>query len=78
MFRFAAEDFGLPGGGPAFILVPVGVLGADSVGGARFERIRIGAFVGGSVLRSIAEAERSGGGPAEGCDLELDMPGEAV
>lgn len=58
-----ACDLGLAGGtGPdGFSLVPVGVLGADSVGGARFDRIRIGTLVGGSVVRSMADAERSGG-----------------
>jgi len=55
----------------------VGVLGADSVGGARFDRIRIGALVGGSVVRSIAEAGRMGGAEVDGGGLEA-IPGEAV
>jgi len=63
MLRLAAPDLGLAGGGGpvGFILVPVGVLGADSVGGAKLDRIRIGALLGGSALRPIADAERVGG-----------------
>jgi len=59
----------------------VGVLGADSVGGARLERIRIGTFVGGSVVRSIADAGRIGGasgGVDEDGGLDPLIPGEAV
>jgi hypothetical protein len=89
MLRFAACDLGLgggveprggtePGGGgpAAFNRGPVGVTGADSVGGARRERTRIGAFVVGSKPKSIADAER--GGPEAGDAREPLMPGEAV
>lgn len=64
------------GGGPVAFDRPVGVTGADSVGGARLERIRIGAFVGGSD-KSIADAERTGG-PETGDTREPLIPGEAV
>lgn len=65
IFRFDACDFGRPGGGPGGAnLVPVGVLGADSGVGTRFDRIRITVRLGGEVLKSIAEAERGGGGLA--------------
>lgn len=88
MLRFAACDLGRgggveptrgtePGGGPAvFNRDPVGVTGADSVGGARRERTRIGAFVVGSEPKSIADAER--GGPKAGDAREPLIPGEAV
>lgn len=56
----------------------MGVLGADSVGGARFERMRIGALTGGSVLRSMADAERGGAVEGEGWDLGPVIPGDAV
>lgn len=78
--RFVACDLGLGGGGApvGFILVPVGVLGADSIGGARLERIRIGALTGGS-LKSIADTERKGGAlPGGGFGFEPVIPGEAV
>ena len=92
MLRFAACDLGLPGGGveaeeggiepegggPAeFGHGPVGVAGADSVGGARLERIRIGGLVAGSEPKSIAEAERIGG-PEPSDAREPLIPGEAV
>ena len=89
MLRFAACDFGLGGGveprggtelgggGPgAFNRGLVGVTGDDSVGGARRERTRIGAFVVGSEPKSIADAER--GGPEAGDVREPLIPGEAV
>lgn len=67
-----------PGGGPVeFNRSPVGVVGVDSVGGARLERIRIGPFVGGSELKSIADDERTGG-PDAGDAREPLIPGEAV
>ena len=87
MLRFVACDLGLgggveptdgtePGGGgpAAFSRDPVGVTG--SVGGARRERTRIGAFVVGSEPKSIADAER--GGPEAGNAREPLIPGEAV
>ncbi len=78
--RFVACDLGRGGGGPpaGFILVPVGVLGADSIGGARLERMRIGALTGGS-LKSIADTERRGG-VLPGGELVFGpvIPGEAV
>jgi len=86
MLRFVACDFGLPGGGatelgggdPAeFSRGTAGVTGADSVGGARLERIRTGTFVGGSDPRSMADAERTGG-PEAGDTREPLIPGEAV
>lgn len=82
MLRFAAWDLGLAGGGASELsLEPVGVLGADSVGigGARFERMRIGAL-GGSPPRSTAEAERIGGGVGvvDGLGPIIPMPGEAL
>jgi len=72
---------GRPGGAPGGInLVPVGVLGADSGVGTRFDRTRITVLLGGDVLRSIADAERAGGGPdsvaLEG--LGPVIPGDAV
>jgi hypothetical protein len=89
MLRFAACDLGLgggveprggtePGGGgpAAFNRDPIGVTGADSVGGARRERTRMGAFVVGSEPKSIADAER--GGPESGDAREPLIPGEAV
>jgi len=89
MLRFVACDLGLGGGveprggtelgggGPAALnRGPVGVTGADSSEGARRERTRIGAFVGGSEPKSIADAER--GGPAAGDAREPLIPGEAV
>lgn len=42
--------------------MPVGVLGAESGMGARFDRTRIATRLGGEVLRSIADAERFDGG----------------
>jgi hypothetical protein len=40
-----------------------GVLGRDvASGGARFERTRMGGFAVGDVVKSIAEADRPGGG----------------
>jgi hypothetical protein len=40
-----------------------GVLGRDVVSaGARFERTRMGGLAVGDVLKSIAEADRAGGG----------------
>jgi hypothetical protein len=66
------------GGGPdGFNLLPVGVLGADSMGGARLDRMRIGALTGGS-LRSTADADRAGGALAGGCGFDPVMPGDAV
>jgi len=59
--------------------------GVDAVGasdsdfGTKFDRARIGFFVG-DVLTSIAEADRAGGGPTVvpfGSPLP-DLPGEAV
>lgn len=87
MLRFAACDLGLgggveprgctePGGPVAFNRGPVGVTGTDSVGGARRERTRIGAFVVGSEPKSKADAER--GGPEAGDAREPLIPGEAV
>jgi len=76
MFRFDACDLGLPIGGPLNGgLVPVGVLGADSAGGAKFDRARM-ALDGREALRSIADAARVGG-PDIGCRLP-PIPGEAV
>jgi hypothetical protein len=88
MLRFAACDLGLgggvePTGGPkpggggtaAFNRGPVGVTGS-SVGGARRERTRIGAFAVGSKPKSIADAER--GGPEAGDARDPLIPGEAV
>lgn len=77
MFRFDACDVGLPiGGPPDGGLEPVGVLGADSAGGAKFDRTRMGPLDGGEALRSIADAARVGG-PDIGCRV-LPIPGEAV
>lgn len=59
----------------------MGVLGADSGNGTKFDRTRITVLLGGDVLRSIADAGRDGGGPvSEGGPKGLipDMPGEAV
>jgi len=64
MFRLDACDLGRPGGGPGGAnLVPVGVLGAESGVGTKFDRTRIVVLLGGDVLRSMADAERLGGGP---------------
>jgi hypothetical protein len=91
MLRFAACDLGLgggvepkggggtepEGGGPeALNRGPVGVTGADSSGGARRERTRIGVFAEGSEPKSIADAER--GGPEAGNAREPLIPGEVV
>jgi len=77
MFRFDACDLGLPVGGPPDGgLVPEGVLGADSAGGAKFDRARMGPLDGGEALRSIADAARVGG-PDIGCRVP-PIPGEAV
>lgn len=59
----------------------MGVLGADSGKGTRFDRTRTTALFGGDVLRSIADDGREGGGRvSEGVPKGLipDMPGEAV
>jgi len=74
-----ACDLGLPGDGPCTVnLVPVGVLGADSGGGIRFDLTRMVGFEGGEVVRSIADAERAafvaGGATARGPVI----PGDAV
>ena len=71
-----------PGVGGPFIgdiVLAAGVVGADAVsGGTRFERIRIGGFLGGS-LRSTAVAGLAGGGGAgERPDILAAAPGEAV
>ena len=60
-------------------MLAAGVVGADAVsGGTRFERIRIGGFLGGS-LRSTAVAGLAGGGGAgERPDILAAAPGEAV
>lgn len=56
------------------------MLGADSGVGTRFDRTRITVLLGGEVLKSIADAERVGGGP----DSEAPggrgpvIPGDAV
>jgi hypothetical protein len=72
IFRFDAWDFGRPGGGPwGANLVPVGVLGADSGVGTRFDRTRIMVRLGGDVLKSMADAERGGGGPASDAPVGL-------
>ena len=50
-------------GGPA----EAGVAGADAdSSGTKFDRTRMGGFLGGPSVRSIAVAGRAGGGPGEG------------
>lgn len=62
-------------GGPA----EAGVVGADTTSlGTRFERTRIGGFLGGPSVRSIAVAGRAGGSPGDDGGLALDIPGDAV
>lgn len=77
ILRFVACDLGRGGGGhpTGLILVPVGVLGADPIGGARLERMRIGALTGSS-LKSIAGT--GGALPGGGLGFEPVIPGEAV
>lgn len=58
----------------------MGVLGADSGMGTKFDRTRMIVLLGGDVLRSIADAERPVGGPfpvALG-GLNPVIPGDAV
>ena len=59
-----------------------GVLGADETSvGTRLDRTRMGGFLGGPSVRSIAVAGRAGGVPGVGgatCDLRIEDPGEAV
>lgn len=83
--RFDACDFGRPGGGaggskddPALC-----VLDEESVseGGTKLERTRTTVLLGGDVLKSIADADRAGGGSpwcAPGESAVFDLPGEAV
>ena len=70
--------FGVLGGGGA----EPGVVGADDPsGGARFERIRIGGFLEGPSVKSIAVAGRAGGGcigEGGGGPLAEAIPGDAV
>jgi len=88
--RFDAWDLGGPGGGGGVESSPgdggasdteEGVDAVDSAStGAKLERERIKDFRGGETLRSIAEAERAGGGTGDvpfGI-LGEDRPGEAV
>lgn len=74
MFFFEADDFGRPGGGGGAKLAAdpgrgEGGGGVPGSEGTRFERVR-GAtlLLGGDTLRSMAEADRAGGGTT----LELD------
>jgi hypothetical protein len=62
--RLAACERGRLGGGSGVVGVDgAGVLGRDVVSaGARFERTRMGGLAVGDVLKSIAEADRAGGG----------------
>jgi hypothetical protein len=85
ILRFDADDFGRPGdGGGGAKPNPGGngVLEEDLFsGGTRFERARKEDLLfGGDTLRSIAEADRNGGGarPEDEDDIGLLRPGEAV
>jgi hypothetical protein len=83
MLRRDTCDFGRPGGGGGGSNVDiVGVVPGDvvSIGGARFDRARTADLLGGDVLRSIADADRSGGGAKLllGATAAFDLPGEAV
>lgn len=83
--RFDADDLGRPGASGGGIPIPDcngAVEGADFLsGGTRFERTRNAALLfGGDTLRSMAEADRNGGGAKlEGeDDIGSLRPGEAV
>lgn len=74
MFRLEAWERGrsgpLAGGGGNEVCIPVGVLGAESVEGTRFERIRMtDLLVGGEDPKSTADVARGGG-----VDLALGGP----
>jgi len=58
----------------------VGVLGADSGVGIKLDRTRITVRLGGDVLKSMADAERVGGGivDSEAPGGREPIPGEVV
>lgn len=85
MLRFDADDLGRPGaegGTKADPECNAGVLGEDWLsGGTRFERTRrLDLLLGGDTVRSMADADRAGGGAMLELEdaMELLRPGETV